>query len=264
MEEKTISAPETTASAPEREWNIDAAEIMDGIEDADADVEAEAQAEALAAESGETAPAQGEEFTLRHLDDVVNVGRDKVVELAQKGLDYDRVREKLENARDELARFRDWLTDAAGGQDIDEFRASLSAKARAERDGITEQEARARIDLERAKHSGEPTPGDRRRREAREFAAAHPDVAAKLVSDPGAIPDEVWRRVRAGESLLDAFEKHKAKADAEASSGRIRELEQQLAGTRQAKTNAARSTGSMDSDGGDAGADPVAAGWNAV
>ena len=247
---------------PEREWEIDAAEIMEGVTDDDAAAEAEAEA---AAEGAGAAAEDNSGYTLRHLDDTVTVDRDRVVELAQKGLDYDRVREKLESARSELAELHDWLREVSGGRDEGEFRDALSVRTMAEREGITESEARGRMELERAKRvSGADTPGQRRRREAREFAEAYPEVAARLVRDASAIPDEVWRRVRAGESLLAAYENHRAKSGSEEKNARIRDLESELAGVRQAKTNAVRSTGSVDSDGGDAGADPVAAGWNAV
>ena len=77
------------------DWKVDAGEIMDGA------VETEAAPAEIEARPGEG--AEGESFTLKHLDEVVSVDRGRVVELAQKGLDYDRVRSKLDSARDELA-----------------------------------------------------------------------------------------------------------------------------------------------------------------
>ncbi len=43
-------------------------------------------------------------FTLKHLGEVTTVGRDEVIALAQKGLDYDRIRGKYEQASAELSR----------------------------------------------------------------------------------------------------------------------------------------------------------------
>ena len=81
------------AAAPGRgEWDVDAAEIMEGVRDEDE-----------AAPEGETVQPDAGGFRLKHLDAEYTVDRDKVVELAQKGLDYDRVRSKLETAREELA-----------------------------------------------------------------------------------------------------------------------------------------------------------------
>ena len=44
------------------------------------------------------AEPKADQFTLKHLDEVKVVGRDEVVSLAQKGMDYDRIRGKLNEA----------------------------------------------------------------------------------------------------------------------------------------------------------------------
>ncbi len=227
------------------DWKVDAGEIMDGA------VETEAAPAEIEARPGEG--AEGESFTLKHLDEVVSVDRGRVVELAQKGLDYDRVRSKLDSARDELAALR-------------AQREELEAAGLAEKEGIALEQARERV---RRGHEAERTgaadsPAARRRREAREFIDAYPEVAAKLAQDRSAIPDRVWERVRAGERLLAAYETEAAIADASAKGERIRELEARLAEAKQAQTNALRSTGSGAGDGGEEGPDPAALGWNAV
>lgn len=223
MDENTgIAVAET---APGRgEWDVDAAEIMEGVRDEDE-----------AAPEGETVQSDTGGFRLKHLDAEYTVDRDKVVELAQKGLDYDRVRSKLESAREELA----------------------GLKAEAERAGV---------DVTALPGRGAQTGAgaERAKREVREFFAAHPDVAARLVGDRGAIPDEVWRRVRAGESLSAAWEGAQLRAEASEKAGRVRELERELAETRQAALNASRSTGSAATAGGDVERDMAAIGWNTV
>ena len=234
------------------DWKVD----MDGVVD-----EAEGEA-VLPADLSGGGEDSGGSFELRHLDNVVSVDRAKVVELAQKGMDYDRVRGKLEKARGELAELRAWLDDLSGGRDAREFRDELSAKALAAREGISEDAA-----LSRVKAGREPDKPDaslRREREAREFIEAHPETAAEILGGRAAIPDRVWERVRAGESLLEAYDRHGAEAASEEKSRRIRELEAELAGARQAKTNALRSTGSLAGDGGEADYDALTAGWNAV
>ncbi len=47
-------------------------------------------------------PEADQSFTLKHLDDVKTVGRDDVIMLAQKGLDYDRIRGKYEELSESL------------------------------------------------------------------------------------------------------------------------------------------------------------------
>lgn len=241
------------------EWVVDAAEIMDGAVD-----EAEAMDAASAADPAAEGPEGGERFELKRFDERLSVGRDEVVTLAQKGLDYDRVRAKLESARDELADLRGWLESVSGGKGAEEFRDELSARALAEREGVDFDTALENVRRSHAGQTGSDGAALRRRREVREFFSAHPDVAARMVTDRGAIPDEVWSRVRAGESLKDAFEAHALRAEAEDSARRVRELERELAETRQAGVNAQRSTLSASSAGGDAPADAVELGWRAV
>ena len=254
MEENIISAAE---ARPERgqagDWAIDAAEIMQGIADGE-----DAAVPAAAPDAG------GDEITLKHLDSTCTVTREKAVELAQKGMDYDRVRAKLESARSELEELRGWLKSVSGGRDEREFRDELSARALAEREGLEEADAIERVRLERERRGdSDQSPALRREREVREFVRAHPDIAAKLLGGE-AIPDRVWQLVRAGESLNSAYERYAAQAEAEANCERIRALESELAETRLAGKNAGRSTGSAASDGGDTGTDPAAIGWGSV
>ena len=239
------------------EWVVDALEIMDGVRDED---EAAAEAVTMQPEGGRDG-----EFRLKHLDEVRTVDRDKVIELAQKGLDYDRVRAKLESARDRLADFESWMSEVSGGKPPEEFRDELSAHSLAEKEGIEFDAALERVRSGRSARTGAGgSDGSRAKREVREFFAAHPDAAAQLVSDRGAIPDEVWRRVRAGESLSAAWEGVKLREDAKAQSERVRTLERELAETRQAKRNRVRSTGSTAGDGGVVERDLAALGWNEV
>lgn len=231
MEEKTTAAAEAvqTEERPERrtswEWDVDVGEIMDGVRD-----EAESPEQAVT-----TQPEDGELFTLKHLDEVSTVSREKVIELAQKGLDYDRVRAKLDAARDELGELK-----------------SLAEKEGLDMQAFSERSAQTRAGESRA------------RREAREFFEAHPEAASAMLRDRQAIPDEVWQRVRAGESLNAAWESVELRRRAQESGERVKSLERELAETRQEWSNAARSTGSVVSAGGDVERDMAAIGWNEV
>lgn len=95
-----------------------------------------------------------------------------------------------------------------------------------------------------------PAPFGGRDGEIRQFVLEHPGVM------PEAIPEEVWRRVRAGESLPSAYDRYEA--------ARLREenrrLETELQSRRQAESNRRRSAGSQTGAG--AGArDPFDDGW---
>lgn len=91
MEENTVqTAPESG------EWEVDVAEMMRGVTD-DAEPAMNPRAEK---------GAEAESFTLRHLGETKSVGRDEVIALAQKGMDYDRIRGKLGDASRELEALR--------------------------------------------------------------------------------------------------------------------------------------------------------------
>lgn len=92
MEEKTVQ----TAEIEGGEWKVDVAEMMRGVTD-DAEPAMNAKVEKGAGD---------ESFTLRHLGETKNVGRDEVIALAQKGMDYDRIRGKLGDASRELEALR--------------------------------------------------------------------------------------------------------------------------------------------------------------
>ncbi len=95
MEEITVQSG--TAEATEAgEWEINVAEMMQGVVD-----EAEPAMNAKPEK-----PAGAESFTLRHLGETKNVGREEVIALAQKGMDYDRIRSKLGDASREIESLR--------------------------------------------------------------------------------------------------------------------------------------------------------------
>ena len=92
MEEITVQP----GTAEAGEWEINVAEMMQGVVD-----EAEP-----AINSKPEKPAEAESFTLRHLGETKNVGREEVIALAQKGMDYDRIRSKLGDASREIESLR--------------------------------------------------------------------------------------------------------------------------------------------------------------
>lgn len=55
--------------------------------------------DAAAEDTAPEAEAETDRFTLKHLDEVRTVSRDEVIALAQKGLDYDRIRAKYDALR---------------------------------------------------------------------------------------------------------------------------------------------------------------------
>lgn len=211
-------------------------------------------------------------WTLNHLGQAVTANEADMVILAQKGLDYDRIRGEYDEAKPVMAMFR----EAAGkaGMDLKGYLAHIRAQVK-QAEGLSEQEARRAVELEdreavvaaqeevrrsqemaaRQELARRQAADARMQADLREFREIFPAAAA----DPASIPQEVWAEVRSGRSLVGAYAGyHEAQARAAAEAE-----EQRAAAQRQNAENAARSTGSMRSAGAEtASKDPFLEGWN--
>lgn len=307
MDENTVSTETTETTAVESAdsyWPDDVSDIIAEVQgdgsDAepsstedeapqtkDAEAEAGAGEETAAEDTGTEADGKSEvkepepeTFTLKHLDETRTVGRDEVVALAQKGMDYDRMRGKYDDVSARLKEIDDWFSEYTSGKDFNTFRDDVEAARLAQQRGIDKATALERIKLDRerkaleadrqnaAKADGEKEAQRQRAAEdVRLFSERFPEVAAKLTTDKNAIPQSVWDAVGKGERLVDAYEKHQAAEATKALEQRIKELEAQVKAKEQEKQNtknAERSTGSAKSDGDDPTIDLIAAGWNSV
>lgn len=231
-----------------------------GTETADRAVSETTPPEGELPEKTEAEKPGEETFTLKHLDETRQVGKEEVVSLAQKGLDYDRIRTE----RDELRQYRQEADPALAlvkgyaeknAMTVEEYvdycrRQELVAQ------GVNEPTARAQVELEKRQARMEAqtraeTEAQRRQeailQQARERQEARKkDMTAFLEAFPGVkgedVPREVWAKVAAGESLVTAYTMYQN-----------RQLQLQLAAQRQNRENAARTTGSMSTQGEKAG-----------
>lgn len=161
--------------------------------------------------------AETDLFTLKHLDERRTVNREEVIALAQKGLDYDRIRAKYD---------------------------ALRAKQPEQDSGPSDQEPAGRTPAEGEEQPPDPSPaegvdqppyrpGDAagealRRQSYMRFSQEFPGIK------PEEIPAEIWRDFAAGRGdLADLFARHEN-----------RQLKAQLAVARQNEENRRRSTGS--------------------
>lgn len=308
MEETTVSTE--TTETPEVNnadyWPEDVSDIIADLEPDESDPETQAEAEDTEAKSDDgegkasaekgdgdnevtTEPGEAEEkapeepepetFTLKHLDDVRTVNREEVIALAQKGMDYDRIRSKYDDAAAELADIKNWFSKYQNGMDFDTFRLETDAQVLSKKEGIDLKTAKERIKLdnerkafeaERSKAKTEQDTAEANRKRAeedlREFQKKYPEITAKMVTDRNAIPQEVWDAVNKGERLVDAYDRYQAKTEKDGYENRIQELEKQIKELEQQKLeqkNAARSTGSQKTSGDDH-FDLIDAGWNSV
>ena len=238
------------------------------------DTEAETTAQEQADTSGqtqqqETPPADAPKvWTLRHMDEVKQVGEADMVILAQKGMDYDRVTEKntqLENQVSEqkqqlaqLTEHENALQELAkqSGTTVEELVENMliavtKSKYGIDDDGMAlervklDRERRA-LDQERAalatknQEQEQQAENEKWRGECFDaFAKAYPDV------DPASIPNGVWEAFNRGETLVSAYARERNKA-LEAEIARMKS-EQETRDRNAA--NAARSTGSQSSAG---------------
>lgn len=213
----------------------------------------------------ETKPAEAgiadEQFTLKHLGESKNYSRDEVTTLAQKGLDYDRIRTERDSMRAEMPEMREamsFLKELAANSNISveqlmenvRARALIAREAEAGR-AITETGAREQIRREKAARDKDAAAANENDAEAdagtppqaaqepdvtaeiRRFAQMYPEVKATE------IPQKVWDDFRAGKGDLTSLYTMTENAA----------LRQKVAALEQNEKNKGRSTGSMKSAG---------------
>ena len=277
-EQTAQDAPETSETAEGEdtaEEETEPASETEGAQSAPdggaAETATEAGAEAQTETTEQKADAPEKTWTLRHMDETKNVGEAEMVTLAQKGMDYDRIRAKYDESKPAMEILSIFAKQK--GVSVADYVSFLRTEAK-KADGLSEAEARRSIELEdreaavtarEAEQAAERQAAEqanaaanaaaqRRKADIDEFAREYPDVAR----NPDAIPKEVWDAVAAGSSLTVAYAKYTAK-QAREEAERTRSAAQ---AAQQNVKNAARSTGSMQSAGQNAGGrDPFLEGW---
>lgn len=219
----------------------------------------------------ETVDARPQTWELRHMGEVRRVNEADMVALAQKGLDYDRVRAQY----DEFRPVMDMLSTFANrqGMNTKDYIANLRAQAK-QAEGFSEADARRSVELEDREaivaaaeaerqeqaaaqmqaQQAEAEAASRRQADIQEFQQTFPEAA----KDPNSIPPQVWAEVRGGSSLVAAYARYavqQARQDAATA-------KRETASVQQNQKNADRSTGSMKSAGdGLKSKDPFLEGW---
>lgn len=201
--------------------------------------------------------------------------RQQVIELAQKGLNYDHVteqRDRLQQENADLAKFRDEnsaILDTlraaaeASGKSVPEYLTSIRTNLLVAQ-GISPETARERIlreDAEQRLHSKqkaeEAAASSKRDAEQRQkddiarFQKKYKDV------DPKTIPQEVWEAVRGGELLTDAYGDYQRRE----LERQLREANEKLAIRAKNESNRQKSLGSLQSTKQETGKDPFLEGF---
>jgi hypothetical protein len=229
------------------------------------------------AEGNETKPtdeADTEMFTLRYMQEDKQYSKAETTVLAQKGLDYDRIREERDGLKQEqpkLKRYESFLKELAedSGTTIDEMVDQVLAAKLVERERkagnvITDSKAKSIIqnewsaetqqDSKKETTVSEPTTGtdtqgnkaaNKQQLDIAAFVKAYPDVKANE------IPQSVWDEVRNGSDLVSAYTRYDNK-----------QLRSRLETLEQNKKNAERSTGSRKSVGNKGQTDDFDTAWD--
>lgn len=235
------------------------------------EAETEEHSENTANESKDTAPTHPEEkedtFTLRYMKEDKQYSRNDTIILAQKGLDYDRVRSERDSLKNELPTFREYknfLEELASdsGVSIDQLIENVRASRLVERERkagnvISEVAAKEQIQREKTARDKdnavvedeikpEEAPVQKEKTlDVESFIKAFPDVKAED------IPESVWLEVRNGADLTSAYTRYENK-----------QLRSRIAAIEQNQKNAERSTGSRKTSGNNQTYDDFDAAWD--
>lgn len=218
-----------------------------------------------------TVDARPQTWELRHMGEVRQANEAEMVALAQKGMDYDRIRSQYDefkpvmemvnhfanqqglNTKDYISMLRAQAKQAEGLSEAD-ARRSVELEDREAVVAAAEAERQAQQDAMAQAQRAEVEAASRRQADIQEFQQTFPDAA----KDPNSIPPQVWADVRNGSSLVAAYARYavqQARQDVAAA-------QRETASVQQNQKNADRSTGSMKSAGdGLKSKDPFLEGW---
>lgn len=252
---------ETTAVTDEQvdaAWNdTEPADQPEQVEETEHEPESTTEQPNDDQDNGNKPADQPEMFTIKNRDETRNVTRDELISMAQKGWDYDHVREE----RDQLRQYREQADPALelvknyaqrNNMSVPEYldfcrRHELMAKGMNQQDAeqtLRFEKERAELDRRRAELDAVQQQQDSmkqrameaqqaRQRDIQAFYQAYPGV------DPKSIPQEVWAAVQAGQTLTNAYTMHENKR-----------LMAEIAAMKQNEKNKAKSPGSLGGNSG--------------
>jgi len=263
--ESQIEGAEAEAETDEDGWPTewtDATEVSDGDEGETAEEEPEAdqpteepKAEETkdAGKPTETEPEQKAEeedqfLELKHMDTVRKVNRDEAKVLAQKGLDYDRIRgerDAMQKDYAQLKKYENFLNELKGDfPSIDAMMTDTRARMLAEKEGISYADAVAKVGVmqqgAQPQQQTQAQPGQLKVPAVDQFVQKYPGVKAEE------IPQAVWDEVKRTGDLVGAYENYQ---NTKVKDEKIKNLELEIETLKQNQKNAARSTGSASSSG---------------
>lgn len=189
------------------------------------------------------------------------VKRDELTQLAQRGMQYDRMSMQmsgLKQERDELAQYRQTndstlneikqLADMAG-VDVPTYLTALQENILVSK-GMEREQAKLWVQRQRAQAQQQAAAEEKRRQQQdavrqRQEADIQEFVSRYQSVDPKTIPQSVWDAVRKGDTLVNAYSRYEVQQLREEN----QRLQQQLKTNQKNEENKQRSVGSVNSNG---------------
>lgn len=204
------------------------------------------------------------------------VKRDELTQLAQRGMQYDRMSMKmssLKQERDELAQYRQTndstlteikqLADMAG-VDVPTYLTALQENILVSK-GMEREQAKLWVQRQRAQAQQQAAAEAQRRQQQdavrqRQEADIQEFVSRYHSVDPKTIPQSVWDEVRKGDTLVNAYSRYEVQQLREEN----QRLQKQLATKEQNENNRSKSVGSVQSAGSKVNADDFMSGFDSI
>ena len=235
---------ETAAEEPAAEESEEPASDEDQGSDQESGDQTETETEAQ-----EDAGEEDQLFTLTYMGEEKKVTREEMQSLAQKGMDYERVRQERDTFKDNpkvpedysalqtQASYLKEIADLAGTSIEELVLRTRANRLMREDENLSEMDAvikaRASMEAKPAPKADAPSEEEQNREHIKAFLDAYPNVKAED------IPEEVWKDAFAhGGDLAGAYSRHEN-----------RQLKAEIAQMKQSQQNKSRSTGSRKSAG---------------
>lgn len=204
------------------------------------------------------------------------VKRDELTQLAQRGMQYDRMSMQmsgLKQERDELAQYRQTndstlteikqLADMAG-VDVPTYLTALQENILVSK-GMEREQAKLWVQRQQAQAQQQAAEEAQRRQQQdavrqRQEADIQEFVSRYQSVDPKTIPQSVWDAVRKGDTLVNAYGRYEVQQLRDEN----QRLQQQLATKEQNANNRSKTVGSMQSAGSKVNADDFMSGFDSI
>ena len=221
----------------------------------------------------EQQPDTDQYLELKHLDEVRKVSKDEAKVLAQKGMDYDRIRNKLDeaaNANAKLKVYEDFLNEIKGDfNSVEDLMTDTRAKILADKEKISYDDAVAKVkaanqqaeqkaqEQKQAQLSGEDYIQQMKQRSYTAFAKKHPEIL------PKDIPMEVWEDVNTNTYNLEvSYEKYTTRNELTSTKTELANMKAEIEALKQNKQNEEKAVGSLKTAGSAKTVDKYLEGWD--